>query len=186
MRKPDPERIARELWRHSTVEEERAIYAIVDGARDEQVYPAVLGSDCEYCCLYRGEIPEDLAAVAPYLVLLEEENQFTTRLLTQGWGESWGIFLESAATLNDLRRHFRRFLMVYDEAGKPMYFRYYDPRVLRVYLPTCNADELQTVFGPVVRYCVESEDGSGMLEYDFTGNALTQGSIALSPAGNGA
>jgi hypothetical protein len=29
-------------------------------------------------------------------------------------------------------------------------FRYYDPRVLRVYLPSCRPSELETVFGPVV------------------------------------
>ena len=42
------------------------------------------------------------------------------------------------------------------------YFRYYDPRVLRVYLPTCNARELQTVFGPVLRYLVEDEKPTGL------------------------
>ena len=56
---------------------------------------------------------------------------------------------ELDATLEELRRHFRKFLKVEDPKGKSLIFRYYDPRVLRVYLPTCNAMELQTVFGPV-------------------------------------
>ncbi len=53
-----------------------------------------------------------------------------------------------------------------------MIFRYYDPRVLRVYLPTCLAPELRTVFGPVRRFLLESEDPALMLEYRFDGFKL--------------
>ena len=38
------------------------------------------------------------------------------------------------------------------------YFRYYVPRVLGVYLPTSNAVELKTVFGPITQYLCEAED----------------------------
>lgn len=57
-------------------------------------------------------------------------------------------------------------------------FRYYDPRVLRVYLPTCRPDELRTVFGPIRSYLVEGEDGS-LIEFEFDGNVLTQRQIVL-------
>ena len=55
--------------------------------------------------------------------------------------------------------------MVYNEDGKPLYFRFYDPRVFRVYLPTCNESELEIIFGPVSRYLVESEDVGEMAEF---------------------
>jgi hypothetical protein len=58
--------------------------------------------------------------------------------------------------------------MVYDAKGTPFYFRYYDPRVLRVYLPTCNASELQILFGPVARYYVEGKAGNQMIEWSCT------------------
>jgi hypothetical protein len=48
--------------------------------------------------------------------------------------------------------------MVYDEEGSSLYFRYYDPRVLRAYLPTCNAEELGNVFGPIEFFMSEQED----------------------------
>ena len=64
--------------------------------------------------------------------------------------------------------------MVYDEDGKPLYFRYYDPRVLRVYLPTCNESELKTVFGPVTHYWVEGEDGNSMIEYSQADDELIE------------
>jgi len=48
-----------------------------------------------------------------------------------------------------------------------MIFRWYDPRVLRVYLPTCTASELRTVFGPVERYLVDRADGDGLIEFSL-------------------
>jgi hypothetical protein len=37
--------------------------------------------------------------------------------------------------------------------------------VLRVYLPTCNAGETKTVFGPVGSYVLEDEDPSIFLKF---------------------
>ena len=60
--------------------------------------------------------------------------------------------------------HLRTFLKVYGPDLTPLYFRYYDPRVLRTYLPTCNEQEMRTVFGPVLRYIVEDEDHDRLVE----------------------
>lgn len=46
---------------------------------------------------------------------------------------------------------------VRDEQGRSMYFRYYDPRVLGVYLPMCTEEEKRAAFGPVARMMYESE-----------------------------
>ena len=58
--------------------------------------------------------------------------------------------------------------MVYDEKGTPLYFRFYDPRVLRIYLPTCNESELQTVFGPVNHFYVEGKEEKLLIEFGCT------------------
>ncbi len=176
---PHADLVIGELWRSSPDEPEREVYAILDAARDESIYRELIKSDAEYCCLYRGDQAEELAEVAPYLVHLRKDAAFTFWLVSQGWGQSWGIFLKSAATLNELRRHFRRFLMVYDPDGKPLYFRYYDPRVLRVYLPTCNAEELRIIFGPTIWLGVEGEDTGSLIEYRCGGFEVTQRMIRL-------
>jgi hypothetical protein len=58
-------------------------------------------------------------------------------------------------------------LIVRDPSGNRLVFRYYDPRVLRVYLPTCYIGELGTVFGPINRFWTESDDREDMLEFGF-------------------
>jgi hypothetical protein len=128
----------------------------------------------EFECLYSGELKPDLAEVAPYLVRLEPGSEFTLWVLEQGWGNHWGIFALSAADLRELRRHFRRFLTVYDPSGKPLLFRYYDPRVLRTYLPTCNPEELSTLFGPVSCYLLEGEKPEEMLRFQLASGSLVR------------
>ena len=178
---PDPSlsSLTDQLWRLTDQGKEPHIYAILDAARDEQIYPAILDSDNEYICLYRGDQAIDLADVAPYLVKLVRGDAFTNWLLTHGWGKSWGIFLASDAPFNELRQHFRTFLMIYDDKGKPLYFRYYDPRVLRVYLPTCNESELEKVFGDVSHFIIEDDGGNAMIRYARLMGQLTENRVRL-------
>ena len=46
--------------------------------------------------------------------------------------------------------------MVQDEGGQEYFFRYYDPRVLRKYLPTCTPEEVRSFFGPVRSFIAEN------------------------------
>ena len=141
-------------------EERMRAYALVDAARDERIYPAVLRADCEWTCLYRGDAAVTMAEVAPYLVQLDRASRFTAWLLENGWGDSWGVFLNAPVTLEVLRNHFRRFVYAQLPDGRNVYFRFYDPRVLRVYLPTCTPDEMVKIFGPVERFLLEDADGN--------------------------
>ena len=148
------------------------VYAILDGASAEQLVPATYRHGVESVCLFRGELDPELEQVAPYLVEIDAESPFVDWVLDEGWGRHWGIFMVSKANLRTLRQHFRTFLTVYDPDNLPLYFRYYDPRVMRVYLPTCNADELEAVFGPVDRYLMEGEDGETLLRCERKEGAL--------------
>lgn len=141
------------------------LYAILDGARDERIVPKIRASGVQARCLLDGVLAPVLAAAAPYIVELAPDGPFTRALLADGWGDAWGVFLTSSASLDALRRHFRQFLRVADEDGRPLMFRYYDPRVLRVYLPTCTAEELDFVFDPVTAFLLEDggEQGGALM-----------------------
>jgi hypothetical protein len=161
---PDPDRLREILWPSGRNGSSGDIFALLDCARDPRIYPLIKRQQINYSCLFAGDLPQELAEAAPYLVALSPRSRLTEALLTQGWGNSWGVFLESTALLPDLRRHFRRFLQVRDEQGKRLLFRYYDPRVLRVYLPTCTEEELAVVFGPVDRFVLAGEDAADPVE----------------------
>ena len=58
-------------------------------------------------------------------------------------------------------------------------FRYYDPRVLRPYLPTCTETELDFVFGPVQRFLVEAEGGAAAVAYHREGGHLVTDNLSV-------
>jgi hypothetical protein len=140
--------------------EERArAFAVLDGASVPDLPTKIYEMQPHAVCLYRGELEPDMAEVAPYLVELFPDTTFTDWLLSEGLGgKHWGIFARSPFSLTELRKHFRKFLTVYDETGNPLLFRYYDPRVLVKFLPTCDQESLDKLFGRVTEYA--AEDGT--------------------------
>lgn len=160
-------------------EEGGDVFVVLDGASVPGLLQELADLEPEHECLYRGELTPDLAEVAPYLIHLPPTAQFTEWVLEQGWGKHWGVFAESKADLRTLRQHFRKLLTVYDPNAKPMLFRYYDPRVLRVFLPTCNAEELASMYGPIDSYYMEDEDPKSMLRFRNRDGSLDKKQISL-------
>jgi len=159
----------------------RAAWMIADGARDRRVYPCLLASHLGHSCLYSGPLAPELELAAPYLVQLEPDDRETRQLVEQAWGNSWGVFLQCDSPVEQLRRHLRGLLIVKDDAGKQLAFRYYDPRVLRVFLPTCAAKELETLFGPVTRFILEEAGGAAAGVFQFDGANLVRRQVVLAP-----
>jgi hypothetical protein len=155
------------------------VFAVLDGASVPSLRGKLHQLKPEFECLYRGELEPDMAEVAPYLVRLDSKSEFAAWVLTEGWGKHWGIFATTQADLHTMRQHFRKFLIVHDQAGKPMYFRFYDPRVLPTYLPTCKGQELAAIFGPVESYMLEGQDGSVLLRFRLAAGALAPSKEAL-------
>jgi uncharacterized protein DUF4123 len=157
----------------------RDIWLIADAARDPRILAMLRECHLEHHCLYRGALSPELEMAAPYLVQLECDDQGTRRLLRSAWGNSWGVFLKCAAHAQTLRRHLREFLVVRDSTANRLVFRYYDPRVLRVYLPTCTPEELRTFFGPIECFWLEDGTSNFILNYsrDKTGLAERKQSL---------
>ncbi len=106
-----------------------------------------------------GPQGEALADVAPYLVRLSTRSPFLERLVDEGWGQSWGIYFTCPLPFLETRRHLRKFLMVEAEGeDMRMYFRFYDPRVLHTFLPTCTPEQKKEFLGPITRIFHEAGD----------------------------
>ena len=160
-------------------------YAVLDGASIPDLLDHLYGDvRPDFACLYRGELEPDMAEVAPYLVLLKPGQPFTDWLLTEGWGKHWGIFAISPADFKTTQKHFRTFLMVKDPDGSQIYFRYYDPRVLRIYLPTCNEEELEVLFGSLAGYICEGEKSDLLMSLSRESGRLKTKTINLKADGN--
>jgi hypothetical protein len=124
---------------------EGRLYAVLD-ACDAPAILSKLASlpDQKFVSLFRGG-DEELSKVAPYLIRLDEPILEWIRV--EIWNEPWGIFVVADSSLDLVRKHLRKFLVVKGPEGDILYFRYYDPRVLPVFLETCDAEQLRSFFG---------------------------------------
>jgi len=158
------------------------LYALLDAAVEPSVLKVLLESKEEYQSLYQGLSGAQLTHFAPYLVRLPKESALLETLVQQGWGKNWGIYLTCDQPIETLRQHFRHSLMVQMPDGKQVYFRFYDPRVLRVYLPTCTIKETAQIFGPIQNYLLEDEDGGKLAKFESRGGIGGKTVIAVDSA----
>lgn len=145
------------------------LFALVDAARDDRLLELLRQSVEEYRSLYDGVEGETLAEAAPYLVAIPPGSRLRAALLREGWGRRWFSALRSHKPLLELRRHLRKFLMVQLEGDEdPVYFRFYDPEVLRVYMRSCGPEDRRPWFDGVIEafFVEDASDGFRCLRID--------------------
>jgi hypothetical protein len=150
------------------------LYCVLDGASVPNLPMRLFETGARNYCLFKGDLKPDMLYMAPYVVQLKPGDTMTEWVMSEGFGKHWGIFVNSRHKIAEMRRHFRSLVKVYDERANSMTFRFYDPRVLRRFLPTCTPQELETFFGKVDTFFAEAEDGESLLSYRLENGALKQ------------
>jgi hypothetical protein len=147
-------------------------FILLDAARLEGELENAKTLNASYHKLYNTKSEIDVADVFPYLFYFQLDSDFSNWYLNTGWGKSWGIIIQSEYLMEETCSHFRKFLLVKTEPDKEFFFRFYDPRVLCIFLPTCNVNQLREFFGPVEKFICEDEDADYGLVYSFDNNKL--------------
>lgn len=112
--------------------------------------------------LFAGSPADGLDGVAPFLFRYAHASDFADWVRVQGWGQAWGIYLNSPWPMPELQKHLQHLLRVKSEDGQQFLFRFYDPRVLRVFLPTCDAAQLREFFGEGhIGHCIVEDTDPG-------------------------
>lgn len=172
MSKPGPAQLATALG----VRSGENLYGVVDAARHLRlVQEGVRLFDSTKDTLFEGPNARDLENYGPLMVTIAPDSGYLESWCDR-WGDNAGILVVSMRPRADVRAHLRSIFVVKDETGQEHFFRYYDPRVLRAYLPTCTGEEARTFFGPLDRVLVESDDATTALRFraGATGATLTE------------
>ena len=159
-----PELSASRLKAFELLEKQCDLFAVLDASRDSRILVLLQESIDECRSLYEGHQGSVLADTAPHIAQLSNKSRLLRSLIQEGWGKHWGIYFSCSASLSEARRHFRKFLLVKTEGlDGHLYFRFYDPRVLREFLPTCTAAQREEFFGPIKRlfheYALSDREG---------------------------
>lgn len=163
------------------------VYLIVDSARDRKLARDAWGVyDLKNWWLFDGSADPQMAPVAPYLIDLGFASEYPypasdyLQMFAERLGTSAGILLLTPAEPRTLWEHLRTLFFVMDESGSQFFFRFYDPRVLRVFLPTCTKEQIRQFFGPVSAFLVEDESGHDLCLYTESDSILSTQKINLS------
>lgn len=126
-----------------------SMFAVLDACDEPLVLNIVAELGKSAVSLYHGKAAEEYASFAPYLISVNDATLQTiqTELAARPWGFLAGT--PADVTLADVRRHFRKFLMVQSPEGKELYFRFYDPRFLPTFLQSLHEQDLQEFLGPL-------------------------------------
>jgi hypothetical protein len=131
-------------------------------------------------CLFSGDLGEELADVGGYLAQLggweppvfEVVDDLMRRQLAvllvmpsagdddAASGAGSASSAASATSFTHLHRHLRKFNVVYGPNGQPLFWRYYDPRVLPGVLASFDDTRRQAFLGPFAAALVMLEDGT--------------------------
>ncbi|MEQ1907745.1 MAG: DUF4123 domain-containing protein [Vicinamibacterales bacterium] len=158
------------------------LYAVVDGAKAFELAFAGRLMGHRLLTLFLGDLASAVAHVGPCLVVLGNERSAFLARWTDACGKHAGVLFESDAPLDALCDHLRHVFVAMDEDGQEYFFRFYDPRVLRTFLPTCRADELLEFFGPLRRLVAEDEAGEGFTIFTLDDSGVREQSVVAVPA----
>lgn len=141
------------------------VYCVLDGVMVPELPDRLFKGQVPNYCLLTGELAPEMVHAAPYLAFLSPDSKFADWILTESIGKHWGIFLQTRRSMIEMRRHLQALLQAYDERGNPIKFRFYDPRVLAKFLPTCNGGELKTLYGDIDVLFSETEGSDSLTRY---------------------
>jgi hypothetical protein len=156
------------------------LFALIDGARVPKLWITLRDLDIEHVPLFRESSNENIVHVTPFLARADPAGLVPNWFTMQPEALESALFLTAEATLDELLDHFRRYLLIRDAAGKPVYFRFYDSSVLPTVLEAATAEEARGFFGPVRRFFVrDSGAGTSKAPIAFRGWSLPPEARAL-------
>jgi hypothetical protein len=115
-------------------------YVIVDAAKIKKLTNELIAlTSLKYENLFMPYEQEQLEEVAPYLIELKKEDEFTTWVYENVYGKQGAMFIHSTQNIEELSEHLRPYITTTTNVPNPKnetelieveaYMRLYDPRV---------------------------------------------------------
>jgi len=110
------------------------VYAVIDAGKTSLLYDMLQESGLNFKCLFDGKAAEEFKHVAPYLVQMEEKNNFTRHLFTRSslpadmWGKENALYFHSRDNFDIVRNRLRKLTRVCDTDKKWYFNRFWEPQ----------------------------------------------------------
>jgi len=135
----------RTVW---TVREEQLL-VMLDGAQIPNLHLMLRELNIQNLPLFRESPEENILHVTPYIARFSPSEIFLHWMTMNPTVLETALFCTSVQPLEQTHAHLRRFLLVKDDTGRQMYFRFWDPRVIEPFLKSGTPEERRWFCGPV-------------------------------------
>ena len=150
------------------------VHAVIDGRVVPELPQRLADADTMgWDCLERGALSPQAQRIAAYLVELREPSPFTDWLLAEATAAfpGWGLAMPGTQPLLAMREHCRGLDDVLMPDGERRPWRWFDPDLLGVLLPSFSPPQLDELFGMGQQIVVPMPQG-------WTWHGLEQGVLA--------
>jgi hypothetical protein len=160
-------------WPSIAAQTKAPLWAIIDGVNWPEIQHELEAHDPPHACLY-STLDEENRAMAPWLVKLDPDNPVTERFKEQDQINHSGIVFSSNLPIKALREHFRLFTMLWTPADdkSPIYYRFYDPRVLLDSLHTLDDWKIGRLLQPIEQLYIPLSPLLGLAEHEDIDNSV--------------
>lgn len=132
------------------------LWAVVDGVSWPEITSMIeADTTVEACCLYTT-VDQQTRLLAPWLIRLEPGASLTEDVIKHDQHRHALILFRSSETMDVLRAHLRRFTMLQtpEAPDAPVYFRFYDGRVMLDIISTMSDRFCEKFFDPISQIVV--------------------------------
>jgi hypothetical protein len=147
------------------------VYAVIDGCHFPGLSDLLAPSGRAHCGLVQGAAADGLGDAAPMLIELGLHDPLLRWLWSaEGvplalWGRNAGVLILSPLKLEGVRAHLRRLVMLRNEAGKWLYFRFFAPSTLHGLMQHLQQDATASaaLFGNAISALIHEVPGRDQL-----------------------
>jgi len=147
------------------------LYAIVDtGIHKGFAKTIQLQDDEKQSILFKGNWAVKLEEVAPYIIELDLEEDFTQGLIASSFGKYWLTLLVSTKSLTSLVDTLEEMIVVYSDLHKKrIIYRFYDERNLLNYLKIHNREEIVELFNDIEGFfiTIDTKNSNTLYKYSY-------------------
>jgi len=130
-----------------------SLYAIVDTGIYRDFIDILDIENPPHRILFKDTFVPEYENVAPYLVALNREDDFSKALVSKGHGETWLSFVVSRQDIATLAYELKERINIYSQAHeREIILRFYDPRNMQQYFNMLDEDEKETLFKDINGY----------------------------------
>jgi pSer/pThr/pTyr-binding forkhead associated (FHA) protein len=154
------------------------LYGVIDVAANPQIITMLRNGQTNYQSIFEEAQRDD--GFDPHLVSIPQKIHLLNSLVSEGWGNHWGLYLTTEEGFRKVIRHLRETLLEEMRPGRTLPTRFTDLLALTTFFRSMPLQQRERIFGPVYAFFTEDPAGTPFCSFTRDGSEPMRGSMLFS------